>query len=368
MRILCVTPSYPPRVGGGEKYAHRTNAEFVRQNMDVHVVTSVPGTSGQQTLDGVTIEYGRAPKCIGFPWFDPRVIAAALGRFKPQAVLAYGPSPYDPITALFARRARVPFVQVYHADFNQRRFETRLATAVHNAVALRLAAAIVCTNEAMARTLQARGFSGKIVVSPPGIDERFFSSRARGTGEDLLFVGAVDREHEYKRLDLLLDAVKAMVERDPRVALTVAGDGDRRPSFETMAHHLGIADRVRFLGKISDDALAELYRHARVLVLPSPTAQEGFGLVCLEAMACGLPVVCSACAGAASLVGKAPGCAIWDGERIGSLIESITAARQATPAEREALGRYAENFTWKANAERLIGELRKRNIVIDEPA
>jgi glycosyltransferase involved in cell wall biosynthesis len=368
MRILCVTPSYPPRVGGGEKYAHRTNAEFVRQNIDVHVITSVPGTSGQQTLDGVMIEYVRAPKCIGFPWFDPRVIAAALRRFKPQAVLAYGPSPYDPITALMARRTGLPFVQVYHADFNQRRFETRLATAVHNAVALRLAATIVCTNETMARTLQARGFDGEIVVSPPGVDERFFSSRAPGTGGDLLFVGALDREHEYKRLDLLLDAVKAMAERDPSVTLTAAGDGDRRPSFEAMAHRLGIADRVRFLGQIGDDALADLYQRARVLVLPSPTAQEGFGLVCLEAMACGLPVVCSADAGAASLVGKAPGCAVWDGERIESLLASIASARQATFAKREALRRVAEDFTWKANSERLIGELRKRNIVIDQPA
>lgn len=358
MRILVVSPSYPPRTGGGEKYAHRTNTEFVRQGMSVHVVTNVSGSHGAQTMDGVTVEYAKAMRFVGFPWFNPALIASRIRSIDPGAVVVYGPSPHDPITAVVARLMGRPFVPIYHADFNDREIPTRIVTWLHNQVALRLANAIICTNETMRQRLAKRGFGKKVVVSIPGVDDRFFSEALREPDRDLLFVAALDRDHAYKRLDLLLNAVAAMARSEQSVHLTVVGDGDTRADFERMANELGISDRVEFLGRIDDATLTGLYRRARAFVLPSPTTQEGFGLVCLEAMASGLPVVCSKNAGASVVVRQAPACAVWDGEDPQSLIDSIQRARTATMDEREHLRQFTENFSWGASVDRLTAQLR----------
>lgn len=360
MRILCVTPSYPPHTGGGEKYAHRTNWALMQAGIPVDVVTSVPGVPpGTTRMDGVDVTYVRAPRFVGFPWFNPATLLAALRRTQAPVVLAYGPSPYDPITALLARVAGRRFVQVYHADFNDRRIETRIVTWLHNQLALRLANGIICTNETMRRKLDARGFGARIAVATPGVDERFFAERIGDADLDVLFVAALDKAHEYKRLDLLLQALTIARRGGSDLRLHVAGDGELRPQFERLASDLGLDGAVRFLGKVDDDTLSSLYRRSKAFVLPSPTSQEGFGLVCLEAMASGLPTVCSVNAGAAAVVRSAPGCGVWDGRTLDDLVRAIVAARAATRAQREDLRAFTQQFGWRSSVQRLIGELRR---------
>lgn len=360
MRILCVTPSYPPHTGGGEKYAHRTNWALTRSAIPVDVITSVPGVAPQALrMDDVNVTYVQAPRFVGFPWFNPATLLAALRRTQAPVVLAYGPSPYDPITAFLARAAGRRFVQVYHADFNDRRIETRIVTWLHNQLALRLANGIICTNEAMRRKLEKRGLGKRVAVATPGVDERFFAERIEDSDLDVLFVAALDKAHEYKRLDLLLRALAIARRGGSDVRLHVAGEGELRPQFEHLASELGLNGAVRFLGKVDDDTLTALYRRSKAFVLPSPTSQEGFGLVCLEAMASGLPTVCSVNAGAAAVVRSAPACGVWDGRTLEDLARALLAARAATRAQREDLLAFTQQFGWRSSVGRLIAELRR---------
>ena len=119
------------------------------------------------------------------------------------------------------------------------------------------------------------------------------ASRSAKTGDEqrqLLFVGRMD---PYKNLEHLVEAFADLVPVLPfPVALTVAGSPDPRyPEARLAVERRGVGDRVRWTGYISDDALSELYREADVLVHPS--RYEGFGLQVAEAMASGLPVICS---------------------------------------------------------------------------
>lgn len=109
----------------------------------------------------------------------------------------------------------------------------------------------------------------------------------------ILFVGSLDRAHYFKGLDVLMDAVHNL-----DVHLTVVGDGDRRAYYESIAP----AGKVTFLGNVSDDKLPEVYQSADLLVLPSIDRSEAFGLVILEAMASGLPVVASDLPGVRTVV------------------------------------------------------------------
>jgi phosphatidylinositol alpha-1,6-mannosyltransferase len=101
----------------------------------------------------------------------------------------------------------------------------------------------------------------------------------------LLIVGRMDPRERYKGHDQLLEALKGVED----VRLVVAGDGEDRERLENKARGLGIEDRVAFTGFLSEATLAELYRRCAAFVMPS--RGEGFGLVYLEAMRAGKPVL-----------------------------------------------------------------------------
>lgn len=101
----------------------------------------------------------------------------------------------------------------------------------------------------------------------------------------ILFVG---RLVYYKGIAVLIDAVRKLSDS---VCLTVVGDGVLENEMKQKCQELNIQDRVIFLGKVSDEQLKQCYRKADVFVLPSTQRSEAFGLVQLEAMAYGIPVI-----------------------------------------------------------------------------
>jgi len=110
--------------------------------------------------------------------------------------------------------------------------------------------------------------------------------RAR-TGEQLL-VFALGRHVTYKGFEVLLNAMPHTHSR-----LLLGGDGPLTETLKRQAQSLGIQDRVEFIGPIPDSELGAYYHACDVFCLPSVSTNEAFGLVQLEAMACGKPVICT---------------------------------------------------------------------------
>jgi glycosyltransferase involved in cell wall biosynthesis len=141
--------------------------------------------------------------------------------------------------------------------------------------------------------------ASKVFVLPLGLTAELLDKLGTGlreendvstqNGHSLLTVARLDPANTYKGIDHVIRSLPIVAQRVPAVTLTVVGDGTDRSRLESLAHGLGVGHRVRFLGAISDDDLAEAYRQCDVFTLPS--AQEGFGLVFIEAMAAGKPVV-----------------------------------------------------------------------------
>ena len=148
---------------------------------------------------------------------------------------------------------------------------------------------------------------------PLGVDDKFFHPAKRPVdlaeeyslgAEDkaALFVGSLDRAHYFKGIDVLLKAWIEVLRSCPRAKLIIIGEGDLRPIYAARARHLGLTESVCFVGRISEDELPKYYQLSDLLVLPSTDRSEAFGLVCLEAMASGRPVVASRLPGVLSVV------------------------------------------------------------------
>lgn len=106
---------------------------------------------------------------------------------------------------------------------------------------------------------------------------------------NLLSVARLDASERYKGIDTCLKAVKELKKEGLDVSYNVIGDGNDKNYLENMALNLGITDCVQFCGKVSDEELDEYYKWSDLFLLPSE--KEGFGLVYIEAMNYGLPVI-----------------------------------------------------------------------------
>ena len=126
-----------------------------------------------------------------------------------------------------------------------------------------------------------------VFTVPLGVDlEAIGAAAPSTTSTDVLYAG---RLMDHKGVDILLRAVSIVARTRAELRCAIVGDGPERVVLEQLAHELRIAEHVSFLGFLPDDELYGVMKSSRVFVLPS--RREGFGLVVLEANACGLPVV-----------------------------------------------------------------------------
>ncbi|MBW3615589.1 MAG: glycosyltransferase family 4 protein [Actinobacteria bacterium] len=203
-------------------------------------------------------------------------------------------------------------------------------------------AAYVC-NQAAGEVLRTKGFTGEVRLLPLGVDTTQFSPPPAPEEGGPFVVGYVGRLTRQKGVDVLIAAMAG----EDGYELVVAGDGPERARLEALATNHAVS--AAFLGAVSQDALATLYRRVDVLVVPSRPAAvlEQFGRVVVEGMASGVPVVASALGGLPEVLGEA-GVLVPpdDVEALAAALRSLA----ADPERARRLGRLgrqrAQRFSW----------------------
>lgn len=197
---------------------------------------------------------------------------------------------------------------------------------------------------------------GRIRLVPEGID---LASRRIATLErSEQVILCVARQYPRKHIADLLQALAYVQPVAPGVTTLIVGDGPEHESLVKLARRLGLGDRVRLAGALSDEDVAAAYRDATLFCLPS--VQEGFGIVFLEAMAAGLPVVASRSAAIPEVVpdGKA-GLFVPPGNvraLAKALIDLLTDGERARLMG-EFGRRHVEQFDWLNVADRFLREV-----------
>ncbi len=264
---------------------------------------------------------------------------------------------------------RVPLVVHFHGPWAEesaaagdlRASELRVKRLVERAVYKRANEVIVLSG-AFKRVLVERYAVApwRVCVIPPGIDlERFRPDGRRearaslGIGEDAWVALAARRLVPRMGIDVLLEAWARLAHGRADVVLLVVGEGPERARLGSDAHRLGLANNVRFLGAVSDDDLASCYRAADVCVVPS-VALEGFGLVVLEALASGTPVVASDVGGLPETLASLDPSLVVPAGDADALAHRLRAAHDGTAPlpPRERCRSFAEGFSWAGVARR----------------
>jgi glycogen(starch) synthase len=215
---------------------------------------------------------------------------------------------------------------------------------------LRACDAVVVNSAAVRDELAGRAVRADFATIANGVDLARFAAAAEPP--DLRRVFFAGRLVPQKGVDVLLRAFGAVLRRHPDAALVLAGDGEQRLYLERLANFLGIRRHVTFLGWTAGLDLPALYRSAVVTAVPS--LYEPFGLVALEAMACGRPVVAARVGGLCEIVedGRS-GYSVTVGDhldlatRIAALLSDPELARSMGAAAR----RRAAGFDWAVVAE-----------------
>jgi len=204
----------------------------------------------------------------------------------------------------------------------------------------------------------------KIAVIPGGCDTNRFVPGSRIKSRQALHL-PLDRKIIFtarrlvKRVgvEVLLRATKLLTNRHPGLLAVVAGEGPLKVELEALVVKLGLESSVIFTGYVSEPQLPLYYRAADVVAIPS-VAYEGFGLVTVEALACGVPVVGTPVGGTREILEGLESRLLSDSARprdFAAALERVIAMESWVPGAKECRSFVVDNYSWP----RIIGEMRK---------
>ena len=376
MKILHVVSSLNQNAGGISEVVPRICEEMAALGEDVRIVTcrskSYSEATTQALAHGVKITFAELNQCrfgLAFSWDFKRQIERAVAEADIVHVNGIWQAP-SWIAMRKARKLGIPFVVQPHGFLEPERlkfssFKKRLSAAFFERPGLRRCAAAIATSESEAQSIRAFGFSGKIGVVPIGIDVSPFEHAVRD--ESLLKRLGADpakktllyfsRITPIKGLDMLGEAWASLSDLHGEWQLLIAGPDDRSytEGLRRLYRKLVSDESYVFCGPVYGADKYTLFRSVDAFVLP--TRSENFGIVVPEAMAAGLPTVCTKGApwelieryGAGAWVDIAPS-AIAAGLRTVLSAGKDELSKMSSAARRLV----AENFQWPAIARKQI--------------
>jgi len=279
---------------------------------------------------------------------------SALRRTPYALVHAHFLVPQGWVAAQVLRASSVPLIVSVHGS-DLLALNGRIARSAQRA-ALARADVVTVNSEATARILSARfpDVRAPILTLPMGYDPAVFSAASLETARrpDVLYVGRLSRQ---KGADVLVEAFARLLARVPSATLSLVGDGPERPRLLALVRSLGLESRVTLPGALPEERVARHYRESAVTAVPSrddASGAEGQGLVAIEAMACGCPVVASRSGGLTSLLGDdARGLLVPPGDAAALAAALRSALDDPASARRRALAaarHVRAHFTWAA--------------------
>lgn len=331
MKLLISSYFFHPTPGGISTSTYLLAREFTRLGHEVRIVTTSPCRGNEELLD-----IGRVIRAPG--WLELRRQIAWS-----EAVLSIHLSVRLTWPLLLHRR---PWVVAHHSWLT----EVDGSIGWIEKIKHRLVRVARCISVSRAVAEHVGGDS--VVIGPPHDDSMFRAAPATARQRDLLFVG---RLVSSKGVEVLLGAMDELRQRGNTAELTVVGDGPELPALAEKVRALRLGKRVHFTGPLAGEALRDAFRSHRILIVPS-VKPETFGIVAVEAIACGCVVAGSdAAGGLTDAIGPCgPSFKSGDPRALARCIESLLADPQKLAAYRARAPEHVAQFTADRVARRYL--------------
>lgn len=290
MKVLHVGKFYPPHMGGIETHV-QVLCRQLQKRVDVEVLVASETKDDEEFWDdgvkvtrvGTRFKLSGAPVCPG--------LSGKIRRAKADLVHLHLPNP-PAILSYLASGHRGQVVATYHSDIVRQQLLAKAFDPILR-LFLRKCAAIIATSQKYVETSPILSdYVDRCRIIPYGIPIKQFSAydtaaidRIRKQYGSRLII-SVGRLIYYKGFMHLVDAMSRIDGH-----LLVIGEGHLREDLESRARANNVSDKITFLGEVHNDDIVPYYHAADVFALASIARSEAFGIVQLEAMACGKPVV-----------------------------------------------------------------------------
>ena len=360
MKVLQATPYFMSHVGGVETHVLELSRTLVEKGHEVVVLTSnVPKSVECERLNG--IEVHRFP-ALNIPYVPlMSFLKKKISSYDADVFHSHCPAPFFSHAFIGVH----PHVVTYHCDVHIPRSFMRMPIPrfigsglewahdrFYAAKILMDCDEIITTTDSYARTSAALKDMDYRVI-PNAIRIEHFNEGRVKRDPIVLFVGRIAAS---KGLNYLIHAVPKVLEEIPDVRFMIAGEGEEKENLIQLTKECGVEDHVSFMGFIPSEALEDIYQRAGVLVLPSISRLEAFGIVLLEAMACATPVIATRMPGvmdvvdgAGLLVEPASSDSLAD-----AILEILLDQKRALEMGKRGRRLVEENYTWDTVTNQII--------------
>ena len=310
MSALLISEIFPPQTGGSGRWLY----ELYRRMPATSVAVAAGEYAGGEAFDrGQSLSIERLPLAFSnWGFFSPTKVRTyaqvytqlrkLIGERRPESIHCARLLPEGWLAWLLRLRTGLPYWIYVHGEELQYGTQSReLGWMMRRVFAS--ASGVIANSENTSALLreQWRVPDARLHTLNPGVDAQRFCPAPRdaavrrrlGWGERPVVL-TVGRLQKRKGQDMLIRAIKAVRQRVPNVLYSIVGDGQERLALERLIAEHGLADYVELRGEPSDAELIECYQQCDLFVLPNRTVDgdfEGFGMVLVEAQACGRPVI-----------------------------------------------------------------------------
>lgn len=304
LRVIQTPVRSYPHIGGVELHVHHISQQLTNLG---HQVTVIAGRSVEHTPIKITYSIKLLPWLFKVTNTEiTYTLPLELLRSSFDVIHSHIPTPWtSDWSMIIGTMLKKKKVITIHNDMNKDGFFaywlTRLYVMTGMRMSLWLADKIIIVNPDWEKSFTFTKsvllqFKHKIVTIPNAVDIEIFSPIDNKLPLRVLTVSVLDKYHDFKGIPYLLEAFQNVVQHFPQASLQIVGEGELKEKYRALATKLGIETHVIFSGRATHKELATYYSQATVFVLPS-TDTEGFGLVLLESLACGTPVITTPIAG-----------------------------------------------------------------------
>jgi glycosyltransferase involved in cell wall biosynthesis len=372
MNILMVTNTFTPHVGGVSKSVTAFTETYRQLGHRVLVIAPEFENMPENEMDVI-----RVPAIQNFNGSDfsvrlpiPGYVFASLDEFRPDIVHSHHPFLLGDTALLIAAAFDTPLVFTHHTMHEQythyvpldspqlKRFVVQLATGYAN-----LSDRVIAPSQSIAKILKERGGNTAIDVIPTGVDVQRMS---QGNGStlrermkippDALVIGHTGRLAPEKNLQFLAEAVTEFITSHSKTHFLVVGEGSSRSEIESIFKNSSLDSHLHFTGSLKKQDLVDSYHAMDVFAFSSKSETQGMVLV--EAMAAGVPVVALDAPGARDVITHQKNGWLIDCDDPATFVSALKQASSLSKVEKEkllrALQQTAEEFSMSRSTQQAL--------------